>query len=254
MWEHTWIQSGDKRLSAMVHKVKPEQSPVVIMCHGFTGNKVGANHLFINLAKKIELANYHVVRFDFTGSGESEGEFEADTRILRWKQDLKAVIDYVKHSFSASPIYLLGHSLGGYVVLLTEDTDDIISGKIAIAPVVEPVENFRKTILGPELYDLSLNGNPISNFYGKGLTLNSQFVSELERLPNFVKEGYESRRPILFVHGSNDVAVPIEGTDQLFESYQAEKEMVIIEGSDHVFTGKLNELQEAITKWLHTQK
>ena len=77
MKEHIWISSRGLRLSAMLHQPAEVRryTPLIICCHGFTGDKVGANQLTLNLAKKLAQAGYNALRFDFLGSGDSEGEF-----------------------------------------------------------------------------------------------------------------------------------------------------------------------------------
>ena len=73
MKRHEWIVGKGKKLSAMIHTpaLSEAGAPVVVFCHGFTGDKVGANQLMLNLAKAMEVANLAAVRFDFTGSGDS---------------------------------------------------------------------------------------------------------------------------------------------------------------------------------------
>ena len=74
MKEHIWIPSRGLRLSAMLHQPAEvrRDTPLIICCHGFTGDKVGANQLTLNLTKKLAQAGYNALRFDFLGSGDSE--------------------------------------------------------------------------------------------------------------------------------------------------------------------------------------
>ena len=74
--EHRWIPSRGQRLSAMLHlPVKNEpKRPIVMICHGFTGDKIGMNQMNVKLAVKLEDAGYASVRFDYLGSGDSDGD------------------------------------------------------------------------------------------------------------------------------------------------------------------------------------
>lgn len=156
MKEHVWISSRGKRLSAMIHSPLDTEvgTPVIICCHGFTGDKIGANQLTLNLAKALEIQGYIVIRFDFLGSGDSEGEFSSDTFVSGWKEDLANVLLWLKDQprFSVSPIILYGHSLGGLVVLTRNNTEQDIAGRIVFAPVTQPISNFRDVILGPDCW------------------------------------------------------------------------------------------------------
>ncbi|EGO61880.1 alpha/beta hydrolase [Acetonema longum] len=249
--QHEWIFSRNKRLSAMIHadSFTVQKTPVVICCHGFTGDKIGANQLMKNIAKALVVAGFIAVRFDFAGSGESEGEFAQDTTVKGWREDLKNVIAWVNKvpEFEGLPIYLLGRSLGGLVVL--SHTQDSIAERLALAPVVHPVANFQTEILGPGLWRQSLSGRPIANFLGKGFSIASNFVQDL------AENRYEPQQhssPLLIVHGNQDAIVPLSGSEELFREYQGEKEFKVIE-ADHVFTGKHEELTSLLTGWLATK-
>ena len=66
MRNHIWVSSRNKRLSVMVHTPVgfAQGTPVFVLCHGFGGDKIGANQLTKNLADFIEQLGYGVVRFD----------------------------------------------------------------------------------------------------------------------------------------------------------------------------------------------
>lgn len=254
MKKHEWIISEDHRLSAMIHvnSYTMYQTPIVICCHGFTSEKIGSNQLMLNLAKTITAAGLIALRFDFTGSGESEGEFATDTVVSKWRQDLIHVVNWVRSrpEFEGLPVYLLGHSLGGLIVLSHQDSP--IAGRIVLAPVVHPVDNFRN-ILGPALWQQSLAGKDVANFLGKGFTIGPNFVADL------VENQYEPLRriselsaPLLVVHGSQDLVVPPVGSEELYRQYNGAKELAVIE-ADHVFTGKHGEVSGLVSGWLNSK-
>jgi uncharacterized protein len=251
---HEWILSRGKRLSAIVHR--PEsvgaKTPVVICCHGFTGDKVGANQLMLNLAKRIAAIAF-VVRFDFAGSGESEGDFAADTTVKGWQEDLHAVVNWVKAQpeMATLPLYLLGHSLGGLIALTHNES--ALAGRIALAPVVRPVANFRDIILGEDFWEQAKNGQSIANFYGKAFSLDPGFVHDLlakDYTP--LTAAAECTAPLLLIHGDSDLAVPLEGSKELYSRYAGPKQLQIV-AADHVFAGRHSELAGRITDWLSQQ-
>lgn len=256
MKQHEWILSQGRKLSAMIqaHSFTVTQTPVVICCHGFTSEKVGSNQLMLHVANAIEAAGLIAVRFDFTGSGESEGEFADDTTVKNWQEDLHNVIQWVKSlpEFEGLPVYLLGHSLGGLIVLSHDDDD--IAGRVALAPVTQPVENFQNIILGPELWERSIAGQTIANFLGKGFSLSPNFVNDLlENRYEPLTQIQSHRSPLFIVHGKQDIVVPPSGSETLYDRYQGEKEIARIQ-ADHVFTGQHDELAALVTEWLIHQK
>ena len=69
-----YFQSQGKQLVGVHHKMDSEK--IVIMCHGFTGNKVENKRLFVEAARNFASDGNSAMRFDFYGSGDSEGDFE----------------------------------------------------------------------------------------------------------------------------------------------------------------------------------
>ncbi|MDE1450540.1 alpha/beta hydrolase, partial [Bacillus licheniformis] len=56
-------------------KQKEKCWPVIIICHGFVGNRIGVNRLFVKAARRLAAEGYFVLRFDYAGCGESNGEY-----------------------------------------------------------------------------------------------------------------------------------------------------------------------------------
>lgn len=255
MKEHLFIK-GRKELSVMVHNYKHEADgrPIVIICHGFTGDKIGPNQLLLNLANAIEEAGSIAIRFDFAGSGESYGEFADDTVIAGWQQDLYTIISWVKGrtEFSNSPIILCGYSLGG-LIALSYPNENIIKGRIALSSVVHAVETFSsRRILGNDLWEKAASGKTISNFFFKAFSLNNGiFVKDMingNYKPLELAETYKT--PLLIIHGTADCAVPINGSEELYRKYKGEKTFHKIDGADHLYSGKHSVVQSLITEWL----
>jgi alpha-beta hydrolase superfamily lysophospholipase len=246
-----------KRLSAMLHlpDEPKKDTPIVICCHGFTGDKIGANQLTVNLAKTLESAGYIVLRYDFLGSGDSDGDFSSDTVVSGWKEDLFAVLLWVKRQprFLDSPIILYGHSLGGLVVLTHSTLEQDIAGRIVFVPVIHPISNFRDIILGPDLWSKSLSGETIANFFAKGFKLEAQFVKELvEREYDPIGAAAKLATPLLIIHGLNDVAVPIQGSTELYQKYNGPK-FFQKPNIDHVATGNCEVISQMALEWLSTE-
>ncbi|MBB3128669.1 alpha-beta hydrolase superfamily lysophospholipase [Paenibacillus rhizosphaerae] len=255
MKEHVWINSRNKRLSAMLHQQEGSHDPaIVIFCHGFTGEKVGGSQFYLHLANAIEAAGYAALRFDYAGSGESEGEFAIDTTVTGWTTDLQHVIAWVtsQKSYENSPIYILGHSLGGCIALLCDDPKHRIAGRIAIAPEVFPEENYRNSILGPVLWRESENGKIISHFFGKSYSLEPGFVRDmLDKKHDPIEASKSYDCPVLLIHGTEDDAVPFSGSKSYYNQYSGPKELHLIEGADHGFSRHLTELKACIIKFLN---
>ena len=82
----------------------------------------------------------------------------------------------------------------------------------------------------------------VSHLIGLGVPVNSSDFSFL-RL---------SEKPKLFVHGSADQYGAVEKVKRLVQSLPGENRLVVVPGADHFFSGKLDQLDAAITTWLQT--
>jgi len=80
----------------------------------------------------------------------------------------------------------------------------------------------------------------VSHLIGLGIPVNSTDFSFLSKCA----------KPKLFVHGSNDAFGAVEKVKMLVASLPGENHLAVVEGADHFFAGKLNQLDAAITNWL----
>ena len=94
----------------------PEQTVIAsyaLFAHCFTcGKDVAAAS---RIARALTASGIAVLRFDFTGLGNSDGDF-SNTNFSSNLQDLLAAVSFLRDEFSA-PQLLIGHSLGGAAVL-----------------------------------------------------------------------------------------------------------------------------------------
>lgn len=251
--EHIWIESRENRLSGMLH-ISDMNKPLIVMTHGFTADKIGTNKFNLSLANYLEQSNFNVLRFDFLGSGDSDGVFEEQTYLGGWVEDLTNVLDWVSknNGLNNLPIYLMGHSLGGCTILLQPTFKQLkIQGRILLSPVTYPKETFKEIIFGKEEWEKSLNGVVITKFLNKGFKIHSQFVKELDQeLFSPIEQINKFKEPLLIIHGTEDAAVPYCDSLKLIEAYQSEKQLDTLQGSDHVYLGYEEQVMELVLNWL----
>jgi len=132
-----------ERLVGIIHNPKKKTNKGIIFVHGFKGNK--EQEMILNLAKRLS-SRYNVLRFDFSGNGESGGEFK-DQSYSKYIEELKNAIKFFKNE----KICLIGHSLGGNIIVLEEKRYNNADLKILIAPALKPKNNYNliKKIIVP---------------------------------------------------------------------------------------------------------
>ncbi|MCX7994111.1 MAG: alpha/beta fold hydrolase [Fimbriimonadales bacterium] len=240
-----WIPSRGKRMASVLHLPEGRgRAPAVLMCHGFTGHKAESHRLFVHTARRLAQEGFAVLRFDFLGSGDSEGLFEEMT-IRGEVDDALNALNFLREQprVEGSRIAMLGFSLGGCVVALSQPRAGVLKTLVLWAPVSNPLRWMPPT------------GVPDKPQNRGGFLVGVNFYRELPALkPLESVRGYKGS--VLVLHGSADQAVlPDEGRayERAFTS-ASRFEFRLIEGADHTFTQPEHEraLIGQTTEWLQS--
>ena len=213
------IKGSRGNLAAVHHQADPKR--LVILAHGFTGTKCEAGRLFVQTARAIAEAGISALRFDFWGSGDSDGGFEdvsPNTEIA----DLHTVIAWARKQ-RYTEIGVLGLSLGGAVSICTVAESRHIKTLVTWSSVPK-FAGWTKGIVNATGV---IRRNPISG--GPALNTDHPKVD--------VPESYCSLRiPKLQIQGDKDLPGFREGFASFFPAAPAPKKHIVIPGADHVFT------------------
>lgn len=133
-----------------------DRVPLAVICHGFVGNRIGVDRIFVKAARELASDGYMVIRFDYAGCGESTGNYGSQD-IESLIAQTRAVLDYGIGSADIDPqrVTLIGHSLGGAVALLTAVRDRRVKNLVLWAAVGYPFNDIVK-IVGRDAYDRSV--------------------------------------------------------------------------------------------------
>lgn len=93
-----------------------EELPLVVLCHGFTGNRQGDGH-FAPLAEDLAAHGIATVRLDFAGCGDNTEPY-ANYTLANMAADVDSVIGYMQASYGTGKTALVGHSMGGRLASL----------------------------------------------------------------------------------------------------------------------------------------
>ena len=93
-----------------------EEMPLVVLCHGFTGNRQGDGH-FAPLAEDLAAHGIATVRLDFAGCGDSTEPY-ANYTLANMAADVDSVIGYMQATYGTGKTALVGHSMGGRLASL----------------------------------------------------------------------------------------------------------------------------------------
>ncbi len=164
-----------------------------------------------NIARALNDAGIAVLRFDFTGLGQSEGEF-ADTNFSSNVDDLLAAARFLDQAYEA-PAILVGHSLGSTAVLQAARE---LPSAVAIATIGSPSEpaHVARMFSGSE-DALRERGEATVDLGGRPFLMKQQFLDDLGKQDLKASIG-ALRKALLIMHAPLDTVVEIDNADELF--------------------------------------
>lgn len=240
----------DKTLRGLITLPVTEQ-PVaaVVMSHGFTGHMLEGRGFFRRLSEQLAQAGVAAIRFDFAGSGESDGTFEEMT-LSTELADALTVFQAVRcmEGIDSNRVSLLGFSMGGAVSLLAaSQLGEEVHRLVGLCPAANIFDIVAREAAGSRFKQLLEEGRMDMNGFivGQGLlddTAQHDMYAAASRI----------HCPTLFVHGTADGAVPPYISYRLAAAMDGRANITWIDGSDHVFSLSEHSKQvcEAVVKFL----
>lgn len=206
-----------------------------IFAHCFTCTK---NLLAVkNVSRALTAAGFGVLRFDFTGLGESEGDFE-NTNFSGNVEDLLAAAAFLEKEYSA-PTLLIGHSLGGTAVVMAAAK---LSNIKAVATINAPSDpEHVKHHLEQDIEKIRREGKAQVNLSGRPFTIKEHFLDDLKKQP--IKEVVGSfRKALLLLHSPQDATVSVNNAEEIYRAAHHPKSFVSLDGADHLLSRKEDSL------------
>jgi len=229
MQKITFEGSQGHQLAARLDVPDGEIKAYALFAHCFTCSK----DIFAagRIAIALNALGIAVLRFDFTGLGASEGEFE-NTNFTSNVQDLIKAADYMRENFQA-PSILIGHSLGGAAILVAaHDMPEIkavatIGAPADSAHVAHHFEGARDEILEKGEAEVCLVGRPFK--------IQKQFLEDIESqsMDNNIAQ---LKKPLLVLHAPMDQTVGIENAEHIFKTAKHPKSFVTLDSADHLLS------------------
>ncbi|MCS3613339.1 bifunctional alpha/beta hydrolase/OsmC family protein [Salinibacter ruber] len=174
-----------------------------------------------------------VLRFDFTGLGESEGEF-ADTNFSSNVEDLIAAADYLSEHYEA-PRILVGHSLGGAAVLQAAQRLDSAQAVSTIGAPYDPEHVTQH--LQDAVEDIEEKGEARVQLAGRTFTIRKQFLDDLAatKMETTIRT---LGRALLIFHSPVDQTVGANNAAKIFQAAKHPKSFVSLDDADHLLTDR----------------
>ena len=207
-----FIDGPAGRLEALLNAGAKNATHAAVVCHPHPlfGGTLH-NKVVFHTMKALNSFGFPVLRFNFRGTGLSHGEHDNGNGEV---EDVRTALDWLEAEFHL-PLIFAGFSFGAAVGLKAASSDARVEALIAVGTPVVPVAAEAEA---PRVYTFDF-------------------------LRDCVK-------PKLFVSGARDQFGPRGKLEALVASVAEPKKLVVIEGADHFFEGRLRELREAIESWV----
>lgn len=238
-------RSGIEIVARLDLPVDGKISACALFAHCFTCNK---NLTAVrNISRSLTQQGIAVLRFDFTGLGESEGDF-ADTNFSSNVEDLLDAAAYLEKQLEM-PQILIGHSLGGAAVMFAAAKLQEVRAVVTIGAPANP-QHVQHLFKG-KLEDLAPGEAVEVNIGGRGFKLKRQFVEDLHTkdMPSLLKQ---LRKATLIMHAPHDTTVGIENAREMYQHLMHPKSFVSLDGADHLLSNKADSLYvgSVIAAWV----
>jgi putative redox protein len=222
-------QTGQTLSAILEIPVGAEPRAYAVFAHCFTCGKNIKAATYV--ARALAAEGIATLRFDFTGLGESEGEF-AETNFSSNVDDLVAAAEFLEHEYDA-PAILVGHSLGGAAVLQAAAR---VPSVRAVATVAAPAEPAHIAHLFADVRpEVEERGEVEVDLAGRRFRIQKQFFDDLEKT-RMERTIAALGRPVLILHAPDDEIVEFENAARIYEAASQPKSFVSLDGADHLLS------------------
>lgn len=225
------------------HPIGPVRA-TALFAHCFTCSKdlAAASRVSRALAQR----GFGVLRFDFTGLGHSEGEFE-NTDFSSNIGDLVAAADEMRATEGA-PALLIGHSLGGAAVLAAAERIPEAKAVVTIGAPANPDHITR--LLRGALSDIERDGVGEVELGGRRFRIRREMIDDLSAHP-LAERIASLGKALLVLHAPLDGTVGIDNASEIFTAAKHPKSFVSLDRADHLLTRREDAeyVAEVVAAW-----
>lgn len=220
----------EERLSGTHHQPDMPSEYGIVMGHCFTCTR--HTGILRQAAAGLTAAGFHVLRFDFSGNGQSEGTF-IESSYTKYITEMEDASNFLK-TLGVKWLGFVGHSMGAAVSILAASR---ITGIRAVCTIAG-----RMTTLDPsgifspfQMQQFRETGRMKFVSRGRQLELDSRFINDM--LSHDIRATLSSLRlPLLILHGTQDDIIPVDQAITAKTTNPDHVEQVLIPGADHFFS------------------
>jgi len=220
--------STGEQLAALLETPDREPIATALFAHCFTcGKDIAAAS---RIARALVKRGYAVMRFDFTGLGNSDGDF-ANTNFSSNVDDLVAAADHLRHEGMA-PSILIGHSLGGTAVLSAAHRVAECKGVVTIGSPADAQHVSAQ--FSCDIEEIEKQGEAEVNLAGRKFLIKKQFLDDINK--SSVGHITQLKTAFLVMHSPIDTTVNIAEAERIYRAAHHPKSFVSLDDANHLLT------------------
>ncbi len=222
-----FTNSRGQRLAARLDRPEGSAHAFALFAHCFTCDKT--SKAAVRISRALAALGLAVLRFDFTGLGESEGE------LTGFSANVQDVIDAAAHmaGLGMAPALLVGHSLGGTAALAAAGDIGSVKAVAVIGAPADPAHVLKQ--FGADLATIERDGAAEVRIGGRPFTVRRDFVEDA-RIHDLKGRIAALHRALLVLHSPIDAVVGIENATDIFLAARHPKSFVSLDAADHLLT------------------
>jgi len=202
----------------------------VLFAHCFTcGKDIAAAS---RISRALVAHGFAVLRFDFTGLGNSDGDF-SNSNFSSNVADLIAAADFMREKYHA-PSILIGHSLGGAAVLKAAHAIKECQAVVSIAAPANA--DHISHLFTCSIDEIEQEGQAQVDLAGREFTIQKQFIDDINQQDN--SHISELNRALLVMHSPVDTIVDIQEAQKIYQLAKHPKSFVSLDTANHLLTSK----------------
>lgn len=218
---------GDQ-LAGLLEQPDSGSNGLVLLAHCFTcGKDIAAAS---RISRALVSQGFSVFRFDFTGLGNSDGDF-ANTNFSSNVGDLVAAADFLRQQFQA-PSLLIGHSLGGTAVLSAAAQIPEVKGVATIGAPAEAEHVIHQ--FACDLESIERDGEARVTLANRQFTIKKQFIEDLrDTTPEMISR---IDAALLVMHSPVDSIVSVTNAEKIYKAARHPKSFISLDDADHLLS------------------
>jgi putative redox protein len=241
----TFTNKEGEELVGSLHRPDDDTRYGVVLGHCFTCSR--HTRILQRIGKDLASAGYMALRFDFSGNGQSQGEFTRST-FSKQISEVETAMELLKEQ-GVDWFGLAGHSMGAAIAILTGAGREDVNGVCAIAGRSRSPGAF-KFLSEKQREELDRTGKVTFESRGRALALTDTFFSDADQY-DLSRTIRRYPKPLLVVHGEADEIIPVSEARHAQEINPDGAELLIIPEADHMFMKEdhRRQVSERVVGW-----